>query len=280
MKRSKIAGIVGTLLLHAAVAVFLWLYVLTIPPRPEEGGVPVMLGNTESAGGDADPFTLTQVDVLPLPQEAALPTPEAPQPETPEPETPLITQNDEPTVAVKKETPKEKQKTKDKDKVSPQKTVEQPTDEQLRARRKQQAEQAAAQAASSKIAGAFGKGAKMGSKGNASGIGIQGSPTGNSAQGAVSGVGGYGTFNLNGRSIGPAGLPNPVYNVQDEGRVVVAIVVNPAGKVISTSIDKRTNTVNPALRRAAEEAAGKARFNSISGVDNQSGTITYYFKLK
>ena len=142
-------------------------------------------------------------------------------------------------------------------------------------------ERAAAQAAANKIAGAFGKGSKMGSKGSAtSGQGIEGSPDGNGNTGKTSGVGGYGTFDLNGRSLGPGGLPVPVYNVQDEGRVVVTITVNPAGRVISTSINKRTNTVNPALRRAAEEAARRARFNSVDGVNNQSGTITYYFKLK
>ena len=72
----------------------------------------------------------------------------------------------------------------------------------------------------------------------------------------------------------------PVYNVQDEGRVVVTITVNPAGEVIATSINRQTNTVNPALRKAAEDAAKKARFNAIDGVDNQMGTITYYFNLK
>ena len=129
--------------------------------------------------------------------------------------------------------------------------------------------------------GAFGKGSQMGSKGNAgSGTGVQGSPDGNASEGKTSGVGGYGTFDLNGRSLGAGGLPVPVYNVQDEGRVVVTIVVNPAGQVISTSINKRTNTVNPTLRKAAEEAARKARFNKVDGVNNQSGTITYYFKLK
>ncbi len=75
-------------------------------------------------------------------------------------------------------------------------------------------------------------------------------------------------------------VPMPVYNVQDEGRVVVTITVNPAGQVISTSINKRTNTVNASLRKAAEEAARKARFNQVDGVNNQTGTITYYFKLK
>ena len=71
-----------------------------------------------------------------------------------------------------------------------------------------------------------------------------------------------------------------VYNVQDEGKVVVTITVNPAGQVIATSINRQTNTVNPALRKAAEDAAKKARFNTVSGLNNQTGTITYYFNLK
>ena len=120
----------------------------------------------------------------------------------------------------------------------------------------------------------------MGSKGNSEGAGIQGSPTGNAPEGATSGVGGYGTFSLNGRSIGAGGLPKPVYNVQDEGKVVVNITVNPAGQVIATSINRQTNTVNSSLRKAAEDAAKKARFNAVSGLNNQSGTITYYFNLK
>ena len=121
----------------------------------------------------------------------------------------------------------------------------------------------------------------MGSKGTGTaGQGIEGSPTGNAVEGKSTGVGGYGTFDLNGRSLGPGGLPMPVYNVQEEGRVVVTITVNPAGQVIQTSINKRTNTANATLRKAAEDAARKARFNTVDGVNNQTGTITYYFKLK
>jgi TonB family protein len=61
---------------------------------------------------------------------------------------------------------------------------------------------------------------------------------------------------------------------------VVTITVNPAGQVIATSINLRTNTVNPELRKAAEDAARRARFNPIDGIDNQTGTITYYCKLR
>ena len=234
--------------------------------------------------GTDDPYSLTEVDVLPQP-ETSLPEPEvAPEPEVKQP---MITQDDEPSIVVKKEKPKtEKKKTETKKPVKvekpkqPVKPVEQPK-EKTEAEKRAEAERAAAQAAANKIAGAFGKGSQMGSKGNAgSGTGVQGSPDGNASEGKTSGVGGYGTFDLNGRSLGAGGLPVPVYNVQDEGRVVVTIVVNPAGQVISTSINKRTNTVNPTLRKAAEEAARKARFNKVDGVNNQSGTITYYFKLK
>ena len=34
------------------------------------------------------------------------------------------------------------------------------------------------------------------------------------------------------------------------------------------------------FRCIAEDAAKKARFNAVDGVNNQTGTITYYFNLK
>lgn len=279
LKKNKVIGIVCTVVLHLLVLLLLFFLKLTVPAEQEEGGVPVMLGNTELAEGEADPYTLTEVDMMPSEepsssQEAA---------EAPAVEQPMITQQDEPSLQVKKETPKKETPKKEQLKKTPVKTETKPVNkpkEKTEAEKRAEAEKAAAQAAANKIAGAFGKGSQMGSKGNASGAGLQGSPTGNSSTGKTSGVGGYGTFDLNGRSLGSGNLPVPVYNVQDEGRVVVTIVVNPAGQVISTSINKRTNTVNPALRRAAEEAARKARFNAVDGVNNQSGTITYYFKLR
>jgi len=288
MKKNKITGLVGTLVLHVILLVLLLLIAVSKPKAQEEGGVPVMLGNMEMAQGDADPYTLTDVDILDEPQ---LPTEvSAPEPvPTPPVEQEMITQEDEPTVAVpKKEIPKPKTKTetvkakkenvKAKEKTEAEKRAEA---ERLAAEKKAAEERAAAEAAAKRIAGAFGKGTQMGSKGTGtSGQGIQGSPTGNAADGQSTGVGGYGTFDLNGRSLGPGGLPRPAYNVQEEGRVVVTITVNPAGQVIQTSINKRTNTANAALRKAAEDAARKARFNTVNGVNNQTGTITYYFKLK
>ena len=291
MKKHRITGLIGTLVLHVLVLVFLLLVAISKPKTQEEGGVPVMLGNMEMAQGNADPYTLTDVDVLDEPQLPTETTVPEPVPETPV-KSDMITQEDEPTIAVpKKETPKptpktetvkkkpvQKEPVKPKEKTEAEKKAEA---EKLAAEKKAAEQKAAAEAAAKKIAGAFGKGTQTGSKGTGTtGDGIQGSPTGNSSEGQSSGVGGYGTFDLNGRSLGSGGLPMPVYNVQEEGRVVVTITVNPAGQVIHTSINKRTNTANAALRKAAEDAARKARFNAVSGVNNQTGTITYYFKLK
>ena len=291
MKKNKVTGLVGTIVLHVVLLLLLLLVAISKPKAQEEGGVPVMLGNMEMAQGNADPYTLTDVDILDepqLPSEVSAPEPIP----TPPVKTEMITQEDEPTVTVpKKETPKPKVKTETVKKETPKKEPVKPKEkteaekraeaERLAAEKKAAEERAAAEAAAKRIAGAFGKGTQMGSKGTAdSGEGLQGSPTGNAAEGKSTGVGGYGTFDLNGRSLGPGGLPMPVYNVQEEGRVVVTITVNPAGQVIHTSINKRTNTANAALRKAAEDAAKKARFNTVSGVNNQTGTITYYFKFK
>lgn len=281
MKQSKVTGIIGTLVFHVLVLLLLFIFKLSVPEKEEEGGVPVMLGNTELAQGDSAPYTMTEVDVLPQ-QESSSPEISEPVAEV---EQPMITQTDEPSVQIKEEKKEEKKKVEKHDsKVENKKPVEQEVEkpkEKTEAEKRAEAEKAAAEAAANKIAGAFGKGSAMGNKGTAvSGTGIQGNPQGNSSSGNATGAGGYGTFDLNGRSLGSGGLPVPVYNVQDEGRVVVTIVVNPSGQVIGTSINKRTNTVNPALRKAAEEAARKARFNAVDGVDNQSGTITYYFRLK
>ena len=248
-KKGKYIGLAGALLVHVVVIALLILVGFTLPEQSEEGGVPVMMGETSDAWGAADP---SLVEVETMPEEAA---PEVPE----EAEQEMLTQEDEETVAIKPKTEEKKKEIKKPEKTEAEKAEE---------------------AARKRVAGAFGKGAQMGSKGSTEGTGVQGSPTGNSSTGATAGAGGYGTFNLGGRSIGEGGLPRPVYNVQDEGKVVVTITVNPAGQVIGTSINRQTNTVNPALRKAAEDAAKKARFNTVSGLNNQTGTITYYFNLK
>ena len=288
-KKGEYIGILGALLVHVAVIALLILVSFTVPqPDEDAGGVPVMKGNVESARGFDDP-SLVDVDVLD--EQAAAPaetTPELPS------EQDLLTQTEEETVALKPKTePKQpkKETVKPKEVVKPKEPVKKPekTEAEKAAEAKRLAEEkaererkAAEEAARKRVAGAFGKGAQMeGNKGtSATGTGTEGSKDGNSSTGAKTGTGGYGTFDLGGRSLGTGSLPKPAYNVQEEGRVVVNITVNPAGQVVATSINPRTNTVNSVLRKAAEDAARKARFNTVSGVTNQTGTITYYFNLR
>ena len=264
-KKGKYIGALGAVLVHVAFLAFLCLVHFAMPEPQEESGVPVLLGDVPQASGWSDP---SLVEVEAMPEEVSVPQ------ETVEQE--FITQDVEETVAL---TPERKPQ----ESVKPEKTEAEKAEEarRLAEARAEQERREAEEAARKRVAGAFGKGAKMDSRGEAeTGKGVQGSPAGNASTGATTGVGGYGEFNLGGRSIGAGGLPRPVYNVQDEGRVVVTITVNPEGRVIATEINKQTNTVNPALRKAAEDAARKARFNAVDGLNNQVGTITYYFNLK
>lgn len=271
-KKGEFVGALGALLVHVAVIALLILVSFTVPqPDEDAGGVPVMLGNVESARGFDDP-SLVDVDILPSEQD-------------------LLTQTEEETVVLKPKTEPKKETVKPKEVVKPKEPVKKPekTEAEKAAEAKRLAEEkaererkAAEEAAKKKVANAFGKGAQMGgSKGtSASGTGTEGSKDGNSSTGAKTGTGGYGTFDLGGRSLGTGSLPKPAYNVPEEGRVVVNITVNPAGVVIGTSINPQTNTVNSTLRKAAEDAAKKARFNTVEGPNNQTGTITYYFNLR
>lgn len=286
-KKGEYIGVLGTLLVHVAVIALLILVSFTVPqPDEDAGGVPVLMGNVESARGFDDP-SLVDVDVLD--EDAA--TPAETEPELPS-EQDLLTQTEEETVTLKPKTEEPKKETvKPKEVTKPKEPVKKPekTEAEKAAEAKRLAEEkaererkAAEEAARKRVAGAFGKGAQMeGNKGTAaSGTGTEGSKEGNSSTGTKTGTGGYETFDLGGRSLGTGSLPKPAYNVQEEGRVVVNITVNPAGQVIATGINPQTNTVSSALRKAAEDAAKKARFNTVEGVTNQTGTITYYFNLR
>lgn len=275
-KKGEYIGVLGALLVHVAIIALLILVSFTLPNNQDEGGVPVMMGDVDASLGNYDPSTMVDVDVLP-PEDV----PEVVEPqETVEQE--MITQTEEETVVIKPKAEPKKEKpevVKKPEKTAAEKAAEA---KKLAEEKAERERKAAAEAAAKRVSGAFGKGAQMdGSKGTAnSGTGVEGSKDGNSSSGAKTGTGGYGTFDLGGRSIGEGGLPRPVYNVQEEGRVVVSITVNPAGHVIATSINRQTNTVNTALRKAAEDAAKRARFNVVEGVNNQTGTITYYFNLR
>lgn len=262
VSKDKLNGLVGTFLFHLFFLCLLWLLVMAAPPVQEESGVAVVMGNVENANGSE--LAMTDVEIMPQP-ELSLQTPSP----NSLPEESLVTQDLEESIEVSKE---------NNSKSDAEIEAERKAAEEAERRRVEKETKAKAD---NLIAGAFGKGSAMGNKGSATeGKGTEGTKDGNSDTGKTTGVGGIGTFDLDGRSLSPAGLPKPGYNVQEEGRVVVTITVNPQGNVIKASINHRTNTTSPALRKAAVEAARKATFNAVSQLNDQEGTITYYFKLK
>lgn len=268
--REQLHGTLGTILFHIVLLVILLLVAMDTPQQQEEAGLSVVMGNVETSSGDGYDYTEVMAAPQPSEVETAVPLTDASVDE------PLMTQTEELTV----ELPESQ---KDKEEKKQEKTPEQ-LEQERKAREAEQARREAerlARIANERIAGAFGKGATMkGSGSSQQGNKTEGSVDGNSTTGVTSGMGGYGTFDLNGRSLVGGGLPRPVYNVQEEGRVVVTIIVNSVGKVIHAEINRRTNTANQALRKAALDAAKKAVFNSIEDVNNQTGTITYYFTLR
>ena len=264
--KEKIVGIVGTLFVHAVLLALLYFLVLTPPAELPEKGVEVMMGV------DIEDYAMAQFNEAP--PVAPLPNPAQPAPSTPDEQ--LITQDSEESLALPPEKPKQETPKK------PEKTPEQIQKEKEEALRKEQErkEAEARKAAENSIANAFNKGSLMSKKGDADkDDSTKGSVQGNSDSGLQDGVGV--SFSLDGRSPGKDGIVRPKEKLQAEGRVVVDITVNPAGKVIVANINiKKTNTVDATLREAALKAARNTIFNSIAGVDNQSGTITYNFELK
>ncbi len=86
---------------------------------------------------------------------------------------------------------------------------------------------------------------------------------------------------LAGRSV-MGSLPEPEYNVNKSGKVVVKISVNQYGKVIDATAGITGTTVQDrTLWEAAKRAALRAQFNTSSSAPVvQEGTITYIFKLR
>ena len=76
-------------------------------------------------------------------------------------------------------------------------------------------------------------------------------------------------------------IPNPVFTCERNGKVVVSITVDEAGRVTKTAIDRaNSTTTDDCLLENSLLYAQKAKFNAVSGKKEQIGTITYIFQSK
>ena len=64
LDKNKRSGIIGTTIIHIVVLLVLLFVFIQRPEIQAEGGVPVMLGNVDMAAGDADPYMMTDIDIL------------------------------------------------------------------------------------------------------------------------------------------------------------------------------------------------------------------------
>lgn len=274
---SKIAGAVGTILVHLLLLLaILFLGLRTVLPTEEEG-LTVNYGNTDSGDGLFEPAPMSDVAKeleQELPQEASVPDVSASQNEQ-------ITQDTEESIEIKKQREEAKRKERERLAEEKRKHDEQARIERERREREEKIKKAASTAQNA-FSGTAGKGTDTGatSEGIAGGTGNQGKTDGVADSKNYTGGGtGASSYSLNGRSI-VGSVPKPQYQQNVEGIIVVTIEVDATGKVISARAGAQGTTIGDAsLRKAAEQAALKAKFNQIGGTTVQTGTITYRYKL-
>ncbi|MBW6500723.1 MAG: TonB family protein [Bacteroidales bacterium] len=279
-------GLAGTVLIHLVVLALLLIFGFTPPPPPEfEEGIIVNFGTDLTGSGLIEP------SAPPVQEEASVPLPQAVQPAPAEKA--LLTQNTEEAPEIKKVDPEIEKRRLEKieaDRIAREqieaerkkKELEEAERKRIEAEQKRQADimnRTRDALASSKNAGTTSTG-----EGTAGGAGNQGVPTGavdSKVRGDGSGLGDKGiSYDLGGR--GFQSLPEPRYEYQVEGRVVVEVSVDREGRVTqATAGFKGSTTLDENLLRVAREAAMKARFEPKPDAPLiQKGTITYNFVLK
>ena len=260
-------GLVGTCLFHGMLLILLLYLAFRTPlPLPAEQGILVDFGNSDFGFGNYEP-------------RMSDPAPVQPRPETsrPQQQEQTLTQDIEETVSVPSKPPtRQPQRETTPVRETPRET---PQVTQAPVEEAKPVERTVDQRAM--YPGRGDPASTATSQGEAGGQGNQGVPTG--AQDVhVYGEGGDAAGNrwgLTGRNL-VGRLPLPTYNVQEDGIVVVAITVDKDGNVTKASAGARgTTTLNKTLLDAAEKAARQAKFTRTTTIE-QTGTITYIFKLQ
>ena len=277
-----------------SVLLLLLFYIgLTYMDPPIENGISVNFGTMEFGMGDQQPKEKIRSEPLDIPeppnvQEEVVQesVPEEVQEEVAEKEQPaekVLTQESEESIKIKQQ-----QEAKRKADVAAKKAkaeADRIVREKREAEEQKRKEQEAKKAELDKLMGGLNKsdGSASGSEGDDNKPGDKGQPDGDpyatsyyGSPGSGSGTGGYG---LNGRSLVNKGKVQQECN--QEGRVVVKIVVDRNGKVISATPGvKGTTNNNPCLLDPARKTAFMHKWNLDSNApDQQVGFVVVNFKL-
>jgi TonB family protein len=294
----RLKGLTGTILLHSVFFAILILVSFAAPKPPEnEKGIMVNFGTDETGWGTIEPSPpasqqeeAAALPSTPPPSETVVPA----ESKTKAKEEALTTQNiDKEAPEVKKVDPIAEKKRKDKIEADKIRRAELEAERQKKAaadaeKKRIEAEQKRfsdiANMTKNALVNSRNSGTNSTSEGEVGGTGNQGVSTGSidsKVHGQGGGTGNSGiSYSLDGRDFKT--LPNPKYDYQGEGKVVVDISVDPSGKVIEAVPGaKGSTTLDDYLLRTAKEAALKATFTPKQDAPvKQKGTITYNFVLK
>lgn len=270
--KARLYSILLTLLISSGLLLVLLFIILhtPIPPYPEGGGgtgsgIELNLGFTDEGMGN---------------NQAELPAAvKEPEPE-PKDDDQVLTQDveDAPAISdpIKKPTKKVEEKPIKKEPEKPKQVVN------TKALYPSRSNQASSEGSQNKAGDQGSPEGNLGAKvfGNGGQGGSGGGTGGGTGTGTGTGVGSGISYNLDGRT--HYSLPNPKYDSQSEGLVVVEIIVDKEGRVTQATAGKKgTTTTDTHLWEAAQKAALQAKFDRKPDAPAfQKGTINYRFRLQ
>ena len=271
--KPHIIAAVGTVVAMALLFLLLYLLSISAPVRVEDEGIEITFGNADDGGGMPN-----MAPLMPQPQAEAQPAPATPS--RPSDNDLMVQDNDEELLALAKQREEDaKRKAAEEELIRQQREEEARIEAERQAREKALAEKRAreqeaiaraqqAMAGFGQTTSAVGANGDNSSTTNASGV--KGNPVGK----------GFGSMNsntwtLHGRDC--KALPKPAEDFNQAGRVVVNIMVNEAGDVVTVSIGDGTNISDRKTQQLALDAARRAKFTK--GDKPQRGSIVYTFKL-
>ncbi len=274
--KDKRNGLLGTIFFHS-ILLFIFIYFklnltfpAVFPPVPQEEGMEVNFGNSQTGWGEEEPSSGGTPEPVNNEVAAAAPAASKPEKSIAKSQEEILTQQAEETAHIEAQ----QKRIADAKKAEEQRKVE-AEKQRVEAEKKKKSDEI-----SKMVGNAFGNGTSN-SQGINKGPGNQGDPNGTPGSpnyGPGSGSGNIG-FNLNGRKM--VQRPVIIEKSQDQGKVVVKIIVDRNGKVTKATAGERGTTATSAyLFRISEEAALKTKFDANPATEEQVGSMTFTYKLE
>ena len=295
--RHKKKSLTITVILSSILVILLLYIGLLRPFPPEENGIAINFGTMDFGSGKVQPkekIKSKPLDIPDTPNETENLKEEVEEVVEQEPveekmvaeEAPIekvVTQESEESILIKQQ--KEAKRKADAEAKRAKAAEQRIAREKKEAEERKRAEQEAKKRELDALMGGIGKsdGTESGSEGDDNKSGDKGDPSGNpyatsyyGAPGSGNGTGGYG---LNGRSLVSKGKVQQECN--EEGRVVVLIIVDKNGKVIKATPGVKGTTNNaPCLLEPAKKTAFLHKWNlDAKAPSQQKGFVVVNFKL-